>query len=74
MAAHSFKLISRNVASSRKQEFIRDILKTEKPHLLLLQEVTLPTKQLQEAVQSLNYKCESNIDVLNPSHPGTAAV
>ena len=36
--------------------------------------MTLPTAQLLAAVDNLNYKCESNIDVLNPSHPGTAAV
>ena len=74
MAAHNFKLISRNIASSKRPEFIVDILRTERPHLLLLQEVTLSTPQLLSAVKTLNYNCESNIDILNPSHPGTAAV
>ena len=36
MAVPNFKLISRNLASSKKPEFNLDILRTEKPHLLLL--------------------------------------
>ena len=74
MAAHNFKLVSKNIASSRRVEFVLEILRTERPHLLLLQEVTLTTAQLLAAVQTLNYKCESNIDVVNLSQPGTAAV
>ena len=70
----NFKLISKNIASSKRIELIIDILKTGKPHLLLLQEVTLSTVQLQTAVSHLNYNCESNIDVLHPSQPGTAVV
>ena len=74
MAAPNFKLVSKNIASSKRIELIREILKTEKPHLLLLQEVTIPTAQLMAAVTTLNYKCESNIDMMNPSQPGTALV
>ena len=36
MAVPNFKLISRNLASSKKPEFTLDILRTEKPHLLFL--------------------------------------
>ena len=69
-----FKLMSRNIASSQRLERIVDYLKSDKPDLLLLQEVTLTTSQLQEAVKPLQYDCESNVDPVNPNSPGTAAV
>ena len=70
----AFKLVSRNIASSKKLERIIDIVKSEKPDLLLLQEVTLTTAQLKAVVQPLQYDCMCNIDQENPSTPGTAAV
>ena len=69
-----FKLVSRNIASSKRLERIIDIVKRENPDLLLLQEVTLTTSQLKAVLQPLNYNCESNIDSDNPSCPGTAAI
>ena len=74
MADQTFKLVSRNIASSQRLERIKDYVKSEKPDLLLLQEVTLTTLQLKAAVQPLQYNCESNVDPDNPSTPGTAAV
>ena len=72
MEEPSFSLISQNVASSQRIERITDILKRRKPDILFLQEVTLTTVQIQAAVESLNYNCESNIDVENKYTPGTA--
>ena len=74
MAAVTFKLVSRNIASSKIIERIIDIVRSEKPDLLLLQEVTLTTAQLEAVLQPLQYNCESNIDPENPSVPGTAAI
>ena len=74
MAVPTFKLVSRNIASSKRLERIIDIVKSEKPDLLLLQEVTLTTAQLQAAVLPLQFNCESNIDQDNPSAPGTAVI
>ena len=69
-----FRLLSCNIASSKKMERIIDIVKSKKPDLLLLQEVTLSTAQFQAVLEPLNYQCESNIDQENPSSPGTAAI
>ena len=74
MEGKTFKLVSRNIASSQRLERIVDCLKSEKPDLLLLQEVTLTTAQLQATVKQLQYNCEANIDPDNPSTPGTAIV
>ena len=74
MEVQSFKLITRNIASSKRTERILEVLKREKPDLLLLQEVTLSTTELEFALQNTLYKCEANIDVGSPSLPGTAAV
>ena len=74
MAAQIFKMVSRNIASSQRLERIIDCLKSERPDLLLLQEITLTTAQLQATVEQLQYKCECNVDPVNPSAPGTAAV
>jgi exonuclease III len=74
MAGQNFKIVSQNIASSQKTDFILDILRSDSPDLLLLQEVTLTTAQLLAAVTNLGYSCESNIDLENPTSPGTAAV
>ena len=69
-----FKVLTRNIASSRRTERIIDVLKTEKPDLLLLQEVTLSTAELSAALHNLPYQSEANIDPDSPSTPGTAAL
>ena len=74
MEGPRLKIISQNIASSRKVEKISDIIKRSSPDLLLMQEVTLSTAQLKEAVQDLQYDCEANIDPENPTFPGTAVV
>jgi exonuclease III len=74
MAGNYFRIVTRNIASSKRPERIVDIVKSEKPDLLLLQEVTLSTTELQAALQGTHYKCECNIDIASLSSPGTAAV
>ena len=74
MEVQSFKLVTRNIAGSKRTERIVDVLKSEKPDLLLLQEVTLSTEELKVAIQNTPYNCEANVNVVLPSHPGTAAV
>ena len=74
MAAPNFRLVTRNIAGSKRLERIVEILKSERPDLLLLQEVTLNTAELKVALQNTQYNCESNIDEISPSIPGTAAV
>ena len=69
-----FRLISCNIASSKRLERVLDLVKSKKPDLLLLQEVTLTSAQFKAALQPFNYLCESNIDQENPSSPGTAAI
>ena len=49
-------------------------MKQRKPHILLLQKVTLNTAQFLAVLEPLNYQCESNIDHEIPSCPGTAAI
>ena len=74
MEVHNFKLVTRNIAGSKTTERIIDVLKSEKPDLLLLQEVTLSTEELKAALQNTQYNCEANVNVVSPTHPGTAAV
>ena len=74
MEVTSFKLISQNIASSKRVERIQDIVKSECPDLLFLQEVTLKTAELKAALQGTMYSGQCNIDIANPSSPGTATV
>ena len=74
MADSPVKVLTMNIASSKKTERIVDIIKTEQPDLFLLQEVTLSSGELRAALQNLQYKCESNLDPDSTSTPGTAAV
>ena len=68
----TFKLVSANVGTSLLS--VSDILKTDKPELLFLQEVTCPTHELLTRVTSLGYSAECNVDSLHPTRPGTAIV
>ena len=70
--ASSFKIVSANIGTSMLS--IADILKTDKPELLFLQEVTSPTSVLQARVAGLGYGAECNVDSLHPTRPGTAIV
>ena len=70
--AAKFKLVSANLGTSLLS--VSDILKTDKPELLFLQEVTCPTHELLTRVTSLGYSAECNVDSLHPTRPGTAIV
>ena len=74
MEGQNFKLISQNIASSQRLERITDVVKSEKPDLFLIQEITLNTVQLQAALDPFQYKCETNTDQDNPCAPGTAVI
>ena len=67
-----FKLVSANLGTSLLS--VGDILMTDKPELLFLQEVTCPTNELLTRVTSLGYSAECNVDSLHPTRPGTAIV
>ena len=67
-----FKLVSANVGTSLLS--VGDILKTDKPERLFLQEVTCPTHELWTRVTSLGYSADCDVDSLHPTRPGTAIV
>ena len=71
MAAY-FKIVSANIGTSMLS--LADMLKTDKPEILFLQEVTSPTSDLLARVTGLGYSAECNIDRLHPTRPGTAIV
>ena len=64
----TFKLVSANVGTSLLS--VCDILKTDKPELLFLQEITNQTNKLPTKVSSLGYSAECNVDSLHPTCPG----
>ena len=68
----TFKIVSANIGTSLLS--ISDILKTDKPELLFLQEITNPTHELLARVTNLGYSAECNVDSLHPTRPGTAIV
>ena len=68
--APAFKTVSANVAMSTLS--IRDILKSDKPELLFLQEINVSTEVVNDIVTRLGYRGECNIDPLHPTLPGTA--
>ena len=70
--APTLKLISANLGTSLLS--VGDILKTDKPELLFLQEVTNPTSELLAKVSNFGYSAECNVDSLHPTRPGTAIV
>ena len=72
MAATTFKLVSANIGTSLLS--VTDILKTDKPEILFLQEVTNSTNELLTRVSSFGYSAECNVDSLHPTRPGTAIV
>ena len=65
-------LISQNMSGGSL--YLPHVLGTLKPDVLFMQENNLKTEDLQMKVNNFGYKCESNVDVLNPHKPGTAVV
>ena len=65
-------IISHNIAGGTL--VICELLKRFKPIVLLLQEVTISSKELNKLVNRLNYVGETNIDPEFPNQRGTAIV
>ena len=53
---------------------IQDIIKSDKPELIFLQEINISTQTVNDSVNSLGYSAECNVDPLHPTLPGTAIV
>ena len=54
--------------------FPHHLLPEARPEVLLVQEVLLSSQELLLKVKPYGYNCESNINVLNPTKPGTAVI
>ena len=67
-----FKIISLNIAMSSLS--ISDVLRTDKPEFLFLQEVSFSTQTLSDKLDNIGYSGECNVDILHPTLPGTAVV
>ena len=72
MAGNQVKVISQNMAGGTL--YLHHLLTSEKPDFIFLQENCTSTADMMLRVHSFGYKCEANIDVLNPHKPGTAVV
>ena len=70
--APSFTVMSANIAMSIVS--IPDILKSDKPDLLFLQEINIETENVSDIVSRMGYSAECNVDPLHPTLPGTAIV
>jgi exonuclease III len=68
--APAFRTMSVNIAMSIVS--ISDILKSDKPDLLFLQEINNSTEIVSDSVNRLGYSVECNVDLLHPTLPGTA--
>ena len=69
-----FKVLTLNIGGSTTIPGLLSILRLDKPHLVMLQEVTLSSEQLNVIVSKFGYKAETNIDMTNPSALGTGLV
>ena len=65
-----FRTMSVNIAMSFVS--IPNILKSDKPDLLFLQEINNSTEFVSDSVTRLGYSVECNVDPLHPTLPGTA--
>ena len=68
--ASTLNIMSANIAMSMVS--IPDILKSDKPDLLFLQEINIGTESVSDCVNRLGYSVECNVDPLHPTLPGTA--
>ena len=68
--APALRTMSANIAMSLVS--IPNILKSDKPDLLFLQEISNTTEIVSDIVNKLGYSVECNIDPLHPTLPGTA--
>lgn len=65
---------SLNIGGSTTLAGLLSMLRLDKPHLVMLQEVKVNTEQLNVQVAKYGYQAVSNIDVNNPSALGTGVV
>jgi exonuclease III len=72
MAARALNILSFNLAGGTL--FLHHLLSVERSDLLLVQEVLLSSQDLLLKVNPYGYNCESNLNVLNPTKPGTAVI
>ena len=72
--ADIYKIITFNVGSSSTLGGLISILNIEKPHIVMLQEVTLTSEQLTLHVSKYGYSAETNIDINNQTALGTGFV
>ena len=68
--ASVFKTMSANLAMSLVS--LPDIINSDKPDLLFLQEIKSSSETVNNIVNRLGYSAECNIDPLHPTLPGTA--
>ena len=58
-----YKILCLNVANNSTLSGLLSILNIEKPHLIMLQEITLSSEQLSILVAKFGCKAETNIDI-----------
>ena len=69
-----FTILSLNIGGSTTIAGLLSMLRLDRPHLVMLQEVTLSSEQLSVQVSKFGYKAVTNIDLTNPSALGTGLV
>ena len=72
--AGRFKVLSLNIGSSTTLAGLLSIISLDKPQLVMLQEVTLTSEQLNVQVAKFGYKAVTNTDMNNPTALGTGFV
>ena len=65
-----YKIMTFNVGNTITLGGLLSLLTLEKPHIVMLQEVTVTSDQLSLMVQKYGYKAETNIDMSNPNTLG----
>ena len=70
----NFVISTLNIGGSTTLVGLLSMLRMDKPHLVMLQEVKVTTEYLSEQVAKYGYQAVTNIDVTNPSALGTGVV
>ena len=69
-----YKILSLNVGNNSTLGGLFSILNLEKPHIVMLQEVTLSSEQLSLVVSKYGYKAETNVNTTDQTALGTGFV
>ena len=72
MSSRTFNILSLNIGMSNSLAGLGSIIGSENLDLILLQEVRLTSSEIESILPG--YKCETNLDIENPSKPGIAIV